>query len=277
MNTIAAQMLHTTADEIIDGAEADELFLAAIDGQDASKVVHVGSMRCANGMTITQTAGAYDDGQNCTGFHVRDADGEFVDFFSAGVRVIISDGMGMQAVQDASSSAAVVDGTISLREQAISCLTDALLWDRPDESTAALTAAARIAVDAELKVMSPGLDGVRPTITRLTGAETYAVASRTDGAPHLVVVHEGAASCSCQSTGPCWAVREVMAGRESNSTNLLEQLDGLGREKRHLAILERDLVERARTAAPTPISWHRIALALGRTTEGVRRKYRAQP
>lgn len=67
----------------IDDQEANELFLVAIDGADAATVEDGGSWRDERGFTWTRTTGVYDDGQTCDGWHVRDAAGEFVDFYSA--------------------------------------------------------------------------------------------------------------------------------------------------------------------------------------------------
>ncbi len=73
----------TNLDEIT-GHQADELFLVAIDGADAENVEHVGSFRDpATGFTWTRTTGRYGDGQTCDGWHVRDTDGEFIDFIAA--------------------------------------------------------------------------------------------------------------------------------------------------------------------------------------------------
>lgn len=68
--------------DVIDGHEADELFLVAIAGAAASEVEHLGSWRWDD-FTITATAGAYDDGQSATGWHIRTRDGEFVEFVHA--------------------------------------------------------------------------------------------------------------------------------------------------------------------------------------------------
>lgn len=104
------------------------------------------------------------------------------------------------------------------------------------------------------------------TITRLHGAEAFVVPSRSGGDPHLITVHNDSASCTCPATGTCWAIRRVM-GRDG-----FAQLAGVAAEREALAGREAELVGMLRTAG---VSWHRIAVALGRTSEGVRKRYRS--
>jgi hypothetical protein len=106
------------------------------------------------------------------------------------------------------------------------------------------------------------------TVTRLDGAETYYALSRTDGDGHLITIHNGAVSCTCPArNGTCWAAGELV----DTLADPVRRLRAIGRELGLMVARERDAVVDARR---DDISWHRIAVALGRTTEGVRRKYR---
>jgi hypothetical protein len=75
--------------EPLDDRLDQELFLAAVEGQDAEHIEGLGSFRAPDGLTWTHTRGDYGPGsdpgvagQPCTGWHVRDADGEFVEFIA---------------------------------------------------------------------------------------------------------------------------------------------------------------------------------------------------
>jgi len=73
----------------LDEQSAHDLFMVAIEGaatidEDGNTTVDlVGAWQDDKGNTFTRTTGAYLDGQTCDGWHVRDADGEFVDFIAA--------------------------------------------------------------------------------------------------------------------------------------------------------------------------------------------------
>lgn len=107
-------------------------------------------------------------------------------------------------------------------------------------------------------------------ITRLDGAETFYAPSRTDGDGHLITVHQGHASCTCPAkNGTCWAVRELMSDAYTAADGL-PVLRTVARDRTILATREAAAVAIARQAGA---SWHTIAVALGRTSEGVRKRY----
>jgi len=114
-----------------------------------------------------------------------------------------------------------------------------------------------------------------PSVQRLDGAETFYAPSRTNGAGHLITIHNGHASCTCPAKpATCWAVRELMArvGEVGVGPDALIVLGDVARDRAILAVREATAVASARSDG---VSWHRIAVALGRTTEGVRRRYRS--
>lgn len=112
------------------------------------------------------------------------------------------------------------------------------------------------------------------TVTRLDSAETYYAPSRSgNGDGHLITSLDGAVSCSCPApNGTCWAVRELIDDRRRSDD--LVALTALAAVRRDQQILKNREAEAVASARANEVSWHRIAVALGRTTEGVRRKYR---
>lgn len=105
------------------------------------------------------------------------------------------------------------------------------------------------------------------TVLRVEGAEVFVVDGHTDG-PYFVVVVGDRATCTCKAAPGKWHIRDVMSMR----ADPLERLKALARER---ALQDDGEAALVRSARERGASWHRIAVALGRTSEGVRKRYGA--
>jgi hypothetical protein len=112
---------------------------------------------------------------------------------------------------------------------------------------------------------------INAPIQRLHGAQVYVAQSRSrPGHMHLVTIAGENATCTCEATGTCRHIRDTMQA----ATDPLDELAALAADRDRQDAREPVLVAQAREAGR---SWHMIAVALGRTSEGVRKRYAVTP
>ncbi len=106
-------------------------------------------------------------------------------------------------------------------------------------------------------------------VSRVDGAEVFHVEGDR-GVAYLVTLADGAATCTCPATGPCKHIRRVVGSSGHVGVDALEVLAAVARDRSLLEQRERTAVASARDQR---VPWPKIAVALGMTSEGCRRRH----